>query len=82
MTKYKINSGFLPTAKVSKGQQKSVISIGQQKSQQKSAISNQGQQFLQRSQNAMPKNNVRPMVPIWPKPMFHKIVICACNVLV
>ena len=43
---YDMITGFLPVAKVSKGQQKSVISIGQQKSQQKSVISSQGQQFF------------------------------------
>ena len=38
-------TGFVPTAKVNKSQQKSVISLGQQKSQQKSVIFDQGQQI-------------------------------------
>ena len=42
----------------SKCQQKVEIFIGQPKSQQKSAISSQGQQFLQLSQKAIPKNNI------------------------
>ena len=40
-----VYTGFVPTAKVSKSQQKSVISLGQQKSQQKSVIFDQGQQI-------------------------------------
>ena len=82
---YDMITGFLPVAKVSKGQQKSVISIGQQKSQQfQTKVSN----FY--NYHRMPYLKI--MLDRWfqfgqsrfcqrPKPMFHKIVICACNVL-
>ena len=50
--------GFLPVAKVSKCQQKVEIILGQLKSQQKSAISRQGQQFLQISQKGIHENDV------------------------
>ena len=42
----------------SKCQQKVEIFIGQPKSEQKSAISSQGQQFLQLSQKGTPKSNI------------------------